>query len=347
MYKAIKAYGHDVWIVASSSNQSGKGGTTVYTTERNLTADTEFGIVKAGQPSVGPDPIDSHIWYYNGTPSAAVQIGLDYVLPRYANFTTPDLVMAGPNYGTNLGGYVYTLSGTMGATYLAINRGIPAISFSGAYSVQTPYYEVNTTTTAGLKDPATITGELCADLVQSMIIGTNGSKLLPTAYGLNVNIPYITSFKNDSCVNPPFIHTRLTGGADTDIAVYDETTGLFDWGNIVSAGANTCINGDCSLPGETVVLSSGCQSSVSVFTVDYDAPSCSGSQGVRTSLGPIVQYQNATTLVGGLNITGNGTASATGSAVTASASSYPISVASGLNHNLALGFIGLFMAILF
>ena len=43
MYKAIKAYGHNVYIVASTSNESGTGGTVIYTTEKNLTADTEFG----------------------------------------------------------------------------------------------------------------------------------------------------------------------------------------------------------------------------------------------------------------------------------------------------------------
>ncbi|CAG8982229.1 hypothetical protein HYALB_00013967 [Hymenoscyphus albidus] len=74
MYKAIKAYGHQADIVASSSNQSGMGGIANYAGSKNLTADTEFGIVKAGAPSIGPDPNDSHIWYFNGTPSACVQI---------------------------------------------------------------------------------------------------------------------------------------------------------------------------------------------------------------------------------------------------------------------------------
>jgi hypothetical protein len=47
----------------------------------------------------------------------------------------------------------------MGVTYTAVERGIPAIAFSGDYSVQTPYYETNVTTAAGFKDPATYTGE--------------------------------------------------------------------------------------------------------------------------------------------------------------------------------------------
>jgi hypothetical protein len=67
---------------------------------------------------VGSDPIDSHIWYYNGTPAACTFVALDYVLPRYANFSVPDLVVTGPNYGTNLGPFVWTLSGTAGAAYV-------------------------------------------------------------------------------------------------------------------------------------------------------------------------------------------------------------------------------------
>jgi hypothetical protein len=59
-------------------------------------------MVKAGAPSIGTDPNDSHIWYYNGTPSACVQIALDYIFPTFTNITsgTPDLVLSGPNYAT-------------------------------------------------------------------------------------------------------------------------------------------------------------------------------------------------------------------------------------------------------
>lgn len=86
----------------------------------------------------------------------------------------------------------------------------------------------------------------------------------------------------------------MTGGAEVDTAVLNETTGLFSYGSVEPAGLNTCINGDCSLPGETNVVDSGCFSSVTVFTVDYDAPNCAGSANVRPLLQPLVQYQNST-----------------------------------------------------
>ncbi|KAL3420236.1 5'/3'-nucleotidase SurE [Phlyctema vagabunda] len=303
LYKAMKAFGHNVYIVASVTNQSGMGGSEVYTKYKNLTADSEFGIVKAGAPSIGTDPIDSHIWYYNGTPTTQIQVALDYILPRYTNLTTFDLVLSGVNYGTNMGPFLYTLAGTLGATYTAVERGIPAIAFSGVYGVQTPYYWVNTTTKAGLKDPATIMGQMSANLAQQIIINAKGGPILPLGYGVNVNIPLITSFVDDSCVDPPFIHTRMTGGATVDKAGYNETTGLFSWVDAILPASNQCINGDCSLPGETDVVEGGCQASVTVFTVDYDAPSgsCGVSPDVKTGFTPLVQFANSTNLVGGLN----------------------------------------------
>jgi 5'-nucleotidase len=273
--------------------------------------------VKAGSPSVGTDPTDSHIWYYNGTPSACVQVALDYVFPLFANFSTPDLVMSGPNFGWNLGPFLYILSGTIGATYTAVERGIPGIAFSAGYGGLTPYYYVNATTSAGLKDPATIAGELAANLAQQLITNAKGGRILPLGYGVSVNIPYITSFTNNSYIDPPFIQTRMTGGADVDSASYNAATGLFSYANVVPDGANQCINGDCSLPGETTILNSGCQSSVSVFTVDYDAPrDCHASPDVRSLLMPLVQYANSSKIFGGLNGTtivfGNSTSTGSG-----------------------------------
>jgi 5'-nucleotidase len=118
--------------------------------------------------------------------------------------------MSGPNYGDNVGNFAYTGSGTIGATYFAIGRGIPAIAYSANYfyGVGIPYYQVNATTLAGLKDPATIAGEPAANLAQHLIVKAGGGRVLPLGYWLNVNFPYITSH----FVNPPFTQSRMTGG---------------------------------------------------------------------------------------------------------------------------------------
>ncbi|KKY18348.1 putative acid phosphatase precursor [Phaeomoniella chlamydospora] len=289
-YRLLTAAGHNAWIVAPVDNESGQGGRSSFTTSRYLNSPSEYDIIPAGAPSFGTDPNDSKIWYYNGTPAACTFFALDYVVPRYWNGTEPDLLVAGPNFGLNLGPFLYTLSGTMGATYAAVNRDLPAISFSAGNSGQRGYTTVNST-----NDPATVTAKLAVALVNQIAKNTKpGKRLLPHGYGLGVNIPYITSATNSSCVSPLFYQTRLTGSADVDIAVYNETSGLFTWENIVppeGEGANTCINGDCNLPGETeIVDGASCRSSVSVFTIDYDAPSTSTTSKVMKSLQPLVSF---------------------------------------------------------
>jgi len=216
---------------------------------------------------------------------------LDYVIPNYWDNRTVDLFVAGPNFGDNLGSFLYTLSGTMGATYAAIGRGLPGIAFSGGNTGQRSYQWLNATTASGYPDPATITAQLAVDVVNQLVNKTkSGERLLPLGYGINVNNPVITSFTNASCVSPPFVQTRLAGGAFTDGAARNATTGLFTYTNFLGPGINTCINGNCSLPGETTVVGSGCYSSVSVFTVDYDAPVGAAQTNVRSRLEPLVAY---------------------------------------------------------
>jgi 5'-nucleotidase len=101
-YRLLKVAGHDVWMVAPATDQSGQGGRFSLTTSPTLLAPTEFNLVPAGAPSIGQDPHDSHIWYYNGTPAVCTTVGLDYVLPNFAKFSTPDLFVSGPNCKTNL-----------------------------------------------------------------------------------------------------------------------------------------------------------------------------------------------------------------------------------------------------
>jgi 5'-nucleotidase len=82
----------------------------------------------------------------------------------------------------------------------------------------------------------------------------------------------------------------MTGGALTDTAVRNATTGLFRYGSALADGLNTCVNGDCSLPGETEVVDGGCYGAVSVFTIDYDAPQGLGDYRVRSKLEQVAAY---------------------------------------------------------
>ncbi|EXJ85287.1 hypothetical protein A1O3_05962 [Capronia epimyces CBS 606.96] len=262
-------------------------------TSGNLTGPSEFGIIPAGAPSLGRDPTDPDVWYYNGTPGACTIVALDHVLPTFYNNRSIDLYLGGPNFGLNVGPFYYTLSGTIGGTYTAIGRNLPGIAFSGGNSEQRSYTWINKTTTTGHPDPATIHGQLAVDIVNQLIKGTKpGERLLPLGYGINVNAPFITSLTNDSCVSPSFVQTRFTGGAFTDKVVYNATSGTFNYGNDLTGGINTCINGNCTLPGETDVVDGGCSVTVSVFTIDYDAPLGLAQAKVRGALTPLVAFEN-------------------------------------------------------
>lgn len=231
-------------------------------------------MIPAGAPSVGPDPYDSQIWYYNGTPAACTFVALDYVLPNFANFSVPDLVVTGPNFGDNLGAFVWTLSGTAGAAYAATSRSIPAIAFSAANAAASYTTITNTT------NEYTWVAELSGEIVDAFA-ATAQRPVLPLGYGANVNYPRLTANWSDLEI----VQTRYTGGAETDAAVPGAVPGTFTYGNVdpESAGLNTCINGDCSLPGETDTVNAG-KVAISLYTIDYSAPSNCNTTAIRQRL---------------------------------------------------------------
>ncbi|KAF1839381.1 acid phosphatase precursor [Decorospora gaudefroyi] len=266
LYKLLLDAGHEVLVVAPARGQSGKGSTVIWAETANLTTPSQYDIIPAGAPAVGRDPNNDNIWYYDGTPAACTFVALDFVLPRYYPDwnQTPDLFVSGPNYGTNLGAFVMGLSGTVGATFAAVSRSIPGIATS-ASNKAVPYFNVTSAS-----DPAVLAAKVSFEVVNEFIQNTpEGQEILPLGYGVNVNIPELV---NNTM--PPVVKTRITGNANTDVAVYNETTGLFTWDNIdpLAAGINAAYNGDISLPGETWVVAGG-GVSVSLFTLDFTAPS--------------------------------------------------------------------------
>ncbi|KAK3197440.1 hypothetical protein GRF29_216g162704 [Pseudopithomyces chartarum] len=226
LYTHLLAANHSVLIVAPATQQSGQGGRTDFTVYKNLTAPSQYDIIPAGSPSLGTDPHDSNIWYYNGTPAACTFVALDYVLPRYYPGWVPDLALAGPNYGTNLGPFVMGLSGTVGATFAAVSRSVPAIALS-ASNKAVPYFNV---TSEG--HPAALAAKAAYHIVERFIDSTApGGVVLPLGYGVNVNIPELDA----NGTLPPIIKSRLTGAAETDVAVYDEESVCSAMGDALAA----------------------------------------------------------------------------------------------------------------
>lgn len=203
------------------------------------------------------------------------------MLPTFADFKVPDLVITGPNYGTNLGPFVWTLSGTAGAAYAATERSIPAIAMSGS-NEKGSYKDVKNDT-----HPATLVAKASMKVVKQVIKSApKGASLLPLGYGLSVNIPPLMPDN----ANPKIVQTRMTGNAHVNTAVRNKTDGTFTWANIkpLSAGVNACNSGDCSLPGETYVVENG-QISVSVYITDYTAPEGDYTDSIMKRLEPLTE----------------------------------------------------------
>ncbi|KAH9946376.1 sure-like protein [Epithele typhae] len=246
-FDALKADGHDVLMLtphpSPAVQQSGKGGTFVLPTSNITQGGAEFGTVPAAHRSSARmcKTATSFISTQRPPPRTVgreAAFGIDIVAPKKFGSVPIDLVVSGPNEGHNNGPFLFTLSGTIGAAYLAVERGIPAIAFSAGNNTHRSF----TTNTGEADDPANLAAKVSPTFVN-----------LPT-FGPGIN-----------CTAPPFVFTRLTGGATVNQVTIDNTTGF----PVVANGVNANINGVRDDPDSYERrLRDCCQH----LLVDYDAP---------------------------------------------------------------------------
>jgi 5'/3'-nucleotidase SurE len=162
--EALLAAGHKVTMVAPIEDHSGSG---AQVTTRG---------------SIGYQERSSGVWSVDGFPADAVLIGLLHIMKD----EKADLVVAGANFGQNLG---YAInSGTVGAATVAMYAGVPAI----ALSVGVDYAEVSA---QPYPFPSTFkafpgAAELCVRLIRNLQDARTGTaSLLPDHTILNVNYP--------------------------------------------------------------------------------------------------------------------------------------------------------------
>lgn len=268
-YRELKSAGYDVLLVAPASQKSGFGGLFDLPTSVNLTEEGEFGYPAKGSPSWGHEEDDINVWYFDGTPASCVSFGMDYLIPKHFHNKSVDLVIAGPNEGTNISPGMFTLSGTIGATYSAVGRGLPAIAFSGRLE-NNSFYQDDIEKEDDDSFYANVYARKVVEIVNTLFTSQNNYPyLLPYTTGLNVNLPLI----NEDCMDPEWALTRLSGQQSVSAGIsYNETLGLFDWRDVHYDPTTKCIFGDCDLPSEsTIYYKELCQISVSVFSIDYDA----------------------------------------------------------------------------
>lgn len=173
MKEALVAKGHDVIMTAPCTGQSGKGGS--YGFIKSVKVDeTKADLYEFCVGDV--DTTQAFEDYVEGTPVMSVLYGIDVAAQKKWG-KAPDLVVSGPNEGNNLG-YMNNNSGTLGATIIALSRGIPAIAVSGSEN--------------SLSDATQ--GPKIANVVVNVIDKLEASRadnqpLLPAYMGLNINTP--------------------------------------------------------------------------------------------------------------------------------------------------------------
>lgn len=186
--QTLTAAGHRVIVTAPADNQSGSGGALAFLRPISPLSGHEraakaFGLV-AGTPGVGTDPTDAEVFYVNGSPVAACLYGIDVQAARQWQ-APPDLVISGPNEGSNIGA-INASSGTFNNLLYAVARQMPALAVSDAQSSR-----VDWRTDLPADDHAYEVAGVVLKLVNALTTQARppGAPLLPIGLGLNVNIP--------------------------------------------------------------------------------------------------------------------------------------------------------------
>ncbi|KAL4861174.1 hypothetical protein BDV12DRAFT_204272 [Aspergillus spectabilis] len=237
LFQSLVAAGHSVVVAAPAENKSGAGSSQK--TPTILTKACEFNSCPSGSPAVGHNASEPRLNYVNSYPATSMKYGIDSIGPKFFD-RAPDLAVAGPNVGSNIGLEVY-LSGTAGAaTYAAHDAGIPAIAFSGATGSQTAWDASST---------FPLYSQVYTDLSVNLtnVLVDSGEPYLPNDVWLNVNYHSVTDSECASPADFSFVLTRIH--AALPLVTPDDVT--------------TC--GTSRLPSELEVsLTSGCYASVSV-----------------------------------------------------------------------------------
>ncbi|KAI2601712.1 sure-like protein [Hypoxylon sp. NC1633] len=231
---ALNSAGHDVVLSAPAENKSGSGSSDEEPSPR--TSACEYNSCPANSGPVGTNATNTRLNWVNSYPVTSVRYGIDTFGAQIWNGQEPELVVSGPNVGSNLFLSV-PFSGTVGAAvYASHDAGIPAIAFSGASDGNLAF------NTNPVPARSTVYAQLATQLTNAVL--NSGAPYLPDEVWLNVNFPEVT-------------------GACTDPANFKWVLSRINPGIISAPDVDYC--GDDRLPTESSVIDAGgCQISVSV-----------------------------------------------------------------------------------
>ncbi|KAI5865503.1 survival protein sure-likephosphatase/nucleotidase-like protein [Durotheca rogersii] len=235
LHDALRGAGHDVVLSAPAENKSGSSSSDREPEPR--TSPCQYDSCPANGGPVGSNATDPRLNWVNSFPVTAVKYGLSTFGPQvWGDEEGPDLVVTGPNVGSNVW-LAVPFSGTVGAAVEAArNQRIPAIAFSGADSGTLRW------DTSPVPARSAVYAELATILTNKVLDA--GAPYLPDDVFLNVNFPRLTA-QCAAAADFRWVLSRINPG-------------------IISApDVETC--GDDRLPTENEVINSdGCFASISV-----------------------------------------------------------------------------------
>ncbi|KOS17227.1 Acid phosphatase [Escovopsis weberi] len=243
---ALNAAGHSVILSCPAENRSGSSSLDSEPSPRSDAC--QYSSCAPHSGPIGVNASNPSLHWVNSYPVTAIRYGLDLFAPQAWAGAAPDIVVAGPNVGSNLF-LQLPFSGTVGvATHAAHNAGIPAIAFSG----------LSTGNLAWDVDPAPLRSSLYAQLAAFLTdkVLASGAPYLPPDVFLNVNFPKVegqcTTFESFrwvlSRVDPgwfsaPDVHWCGSTRLPTELDVIG-TDGCYISVSIGDAADKTTINDD-------------------------------------------------------------------------------------------------------
>ncbi|KAJ5583151.1 hypothetical protein N7535_001771 [Penicillium sp. DV-2018c] len=250
LYESLGRAGHSIVVSAPAENESSMG--SKQGTPTPLTKPCEFNSCPAGSPAIGFNASEPRLGWVNSYPATSMKYGISHRAPQFFD-GRPDLAVAGPNVGNNIGFAVY-LSGTVGAATYAAQAGIPAIAFSGASGSQTswnvsrPHY-------------SDVYADLATKLTNQIVAA--GAPYLPNNTWLNVNFGALSDTACTTADDFEFVLSRIH--VAIPFVTPDDVT--------------TCDRS--RLPTEfEVMLTPGCHASVSVGMADTKGDANATTQGI-------------------------------------------------------------------
>ncbi|KAI4869032.1 sure-like protein [Hypoxylon rubiginosum] len=232
--EALNEAGHDVVLSAPAENKSGSGSTDVEPSSR--TQACQYDSCPANSGPIGTNATNTRLNWVNSFPVTSVRYGIDTIAPQFFNGEAPELIVSGPNVGSNLFLSV-PFSGTVGvAVYATHEAGIPALAFSGASDGTLAF------NTSPVPARSTVYAQLATQLTNAVLDA--GAPYLPEDVWLNVNFPKVEG----DCTDP----------ANFEWVLSRINPGLFSEQDVEWCGGTR-------LPTESSVIDAGgCRISVSV-----------------------------------------------------------------------------------